>query len=137
MNQCPKDGVLRGTSGSLASPGFPISYPNDVTCSWIIEVPESYFVQLTFETFELSMETCTISSLCKCDHVEARDGKRASSLKLKKLCGNNKPSTLQSSGRYMWVEFQSDSKTTRKGFNATFKAGKMRNIYMKLRETIK
>ena len=129
MNQCPKDGVLRGISGSLTSPGFPISYPNLVTCSWIIEAPENHFLQLTFETFEL--ETCTISLVvCSCDQVEVRDGQNASSPKLKKLCGNSRPSPLQSSGRYLWVEFKSDWWTTRKGFNATFKASKSRNVYL-------
>ena len=127
--QCPKDDVLSGASGSFTSPGFPLSYPNDVTCSWIIEVPENHFVQLTFETFEVN--TCTIApSLCLCDHVEVRDGKTASSPELEKLCGDKTLSSLYSSGRYMWVEFKSGSGTAQKGFNATFEAGKMRNIYL-------
>ena len=86
-------------------------------------------MKLTFETFEV--DTCVIfSSSCLCDHVEVRDGKTASSPKLEKLCGDNTPSPLSSSGRYMWVEFKSGSGTTRKGFNATFEAGKMRNVYL-------
>ena len=111
---------MRDKNGSFTSPGFPLNYPDSVTCTWIIEVPENYHVELTFNTFEL--ETCAIESICTCDDVEVRDGQTGSSDLLQRLCGDNKPSSLQSSGRYMWVEFESDSKTTRKGFNATFKA---------------
>lgn len=120
MNECPTRGVLQGTNGSFSSPQYPLNYPNSVTCTWIIEVPEGYQVQLTFNTFKL--EDCAISSICTCDHVEVRDGQTENSPSLKKHCGNEKPTPLGSSGRYMWVEFDSDSKTTEKGFNASFVA---------------
>ena len=86
----------------------------------MIEVPENYLVELTFDTFEL--EDCFISSLCTCDHVEVRDGQDGSADEIDEFCGDDKPSTLLSTGRYMWVEFESDSRTTRKGFRATYKA---------------
>lgn len=120
MNECPTRGVLQGTTGSFSSPQYPLNYPNSVTCTWIIEVPEGYQVQLTFNTFKL--EDCAISSICTCDHVEVRDGQTENSPSLKKHCGNEKPTPLRSSGRYMWVEFDSDSQTTEKGFNASFVA---------------
>ena len=122
VSECPTNGMLSGANGSLTSPGFPLTYPVSVKCTWIIEVPEDYQVQLTFPTFQL--ETCAISSLCTCDHVEMRDGQDENSKKLQQLCGNNIPATLRmrSSGRHMWVEFDSDSKTVGNGFDAFFKA---------------
>ena len=119
-SQCPNNGKVSGANGSFTSPRFPFTYPVSVKCTWVIEVPEDHQVQLTFPTFQL--ETCAISSLCTCDHVQVRDGQFSSSNKLKTLCGDEQPPTVRSSGRYMWVEFESDSKTARIGFNASFKA---------------
>ena len=120
VSECPTNGELRGTSGSFTSPRFPLSYPDSVTCAWIIEVPENYLVELTFDSFQL--ENCAIPILCTCDHVEVRDGQSASSPILQQLCGDKKPSPLRSSGRYLWVEFKSDYRTVGNGFNASFKA---------------
>ena len=77
-------------------------------------------MQLVFDTFQL--EDCVISSLCTCDHVEVRDGQTDNSPSLEKHCGNKKPAPLRSSDRFMWVEFDSDSRITEKGFNASFTA---------------
>jgi len=43
----------------------------------------------------------------------------------KPMCGSTKPSTIQSSGNMVWVQFKSDSNTTTtyKGFKASFTAG--------------
>ena len=119
-SECPNNGMLSGANGSFTSPGFPLTYPVSVKCTWIIEVPQDHQVQLTFTTFQL--ETCAVPSLCTCDHVEVRDGQLASSKELRTICGDKRPPSLLSSGPYMWVEFDSDSKTARSGFNASFKA---------------
>ena len=119
-SECPRNGVLQGTNGSFSSPEYPLSYPDSVKCTWIIEVPEGFLVRLEFDYFQL--ETCTVPSLCTCDHVEVRDGRDESARSLQKSCGDNKPSRLRSTGRFLWVEFESDSRTTRNGFHASFKA---------------
>ena len=120
-SDCPRDGyILRGTNGSISSPEYPLSYPDSVKCTWIIEVPEGYRVRLEFQSFQL--ETCTIPSVCTCDHVEVRDGRDATGNSLERSCGDKKPSHLRSSGRFMWIEFESDSNTTRNGFHAIFNA---------------
>ena len=72
-------------------------------------------------THSFELENCFVPFWCTCDHVEVRDGKDRSATELDKFCGNDKPSSLRSTGRYMWVEFESDFRTTRKGFHATFK----------------
>ena len=75
-------------------------------------------MKLTFKTF--SLETCVIPSICTCDHVEVRDGSDESSRKLGKFCGSKTPAPLVSTGRFMWIEFESDSRTRKPGFRATF-----------------
>ena len=77
-------------------------------------------MELTFNTIQL--ENCFFPSLCTCDHVEVRDGQSASSPELETFCGDNKPSPLRSSGRYLWVEFHSDSRTVGNGFSASYRA---------------
>ncbi len=119
--RCPNNSVLRGANGSFTSPGFPLTYPVSVTCTWIIEVPEGYKVELSFTTFQL--KSCAMFAWCICDLVQVRDGQSASSKELETICGDKQPPTLRSSGRYMWVKFDSDSiKSAESGFNATFKA---------------
>ena len=133
--------MLSGTNGSFSSPQYPLSYPNSVKCTWIIEVPAGHKVRLQFDSFRL--ETCTVPSVCTCDHVEVRDGRDESARSLGKFCGDNGPSILRSSGQQLWVEFDSDSLTRATGFSASFKAvrkyvmWRILSSYFKMTNTIR
>lgn len=118
--QCSQSGItLTGTSGNVSSPSYPSNYPNRQTCRWIITVPQGHLVRLSFEVFQL--ETCAVPSpVCSCDHVEVRDGRDGSSKQLGRYCGSDKPSPVQSSGRFMWIEFDTDLTGNEKGFLANF-----------------
>ena len=117
--QCSSDGVILSTSsGSFSSPNYPSNYPNSRTCRWIIVVQDGYRIQLTFQTFLL--ETCLVPSICSCDHVEIRDGSDGNSPRFGRFCANNKPSPIHSSGRSLWIEFDSDFTTKERGFFATY-----------------
>ena len=119
--QCNKDGfILTGSSGSFSSPNYPSNYPNSRTCRWIIGVQDGHRVQLPFQTFLL--ETYLLPSTCTCDHVEIRDGSDGNSSSLGTFCSDNKPSPIQSSGRFLWIEFDGDFRTNEKGFSATYVA---------------
>jgi len=126
--ECNAAGVsLIGNSGHFTSPNYPNNYPNSKTCRWLISVPVGHRVKLTFETFLL--ETCLVSSTCTCDHVEVRDGSDGGSRQLGKFCGNKKPDPIMSSGRFLWIEFDSDSSFTEKGFSATYTAFGMITVF--------
>ena len=76
-------------------------------------------MHLSFDVFV--MEKCAIpSSTCSCDHVEIRDGPNVNSPKLAKYCGDENPGAIMSSGRFMWVEFDSDFFSNAQGFLATY-----------------
>ena len=75
-------------------------------------------MKLTFKTF--SLETCVVPSICTCDHVEVRDGRDESSRKLGKFCGSKTAVSLVSTGRFMWIAFESDFRTSKPGFRATY-----------------
>ena len=109
---------LTGYNGTLQSPSY---YPPDLTCIWVITVPEEMLVKLFFKKFDLDFRGNTCD-----DYVEVQDGQYASSKMLKRHCGYEYsiPKAILSSGRYMRVTFRSDSDEVlkREGFVATFKA---------------
>lgn len=116
---CSEDGVvLTGMSGNISSPMFPDVYPPRQTCRWIISAPQGHRVQLSFHTFQL--ETCLLPFICTCDYIRIRDGNDEKSPSLGKFCGGNKPPFIQSSGRFLWVEFVTDRTRNEKGFHATY-----------------
>ena len=116
----------------LSTPKYGIkNYPASFAWQWFLIVPEGRQVQITFEAFELEQ-----SEHCENDYLEIREayvggrgleGKYGAILS-KPVCGSTKPSTIQSAGNMVWVQFKSDSNTTTtyKGFKASFTAGMFR-----------
>ena len=84
-------------------------------CTWIITVPEGRFVWLRIVSFFLKSD-------CAKTTLEIRDGHSSSSELLKTFCGSSFESSVFSSGRYLWVRFQSakDDSLKGTGFDASF-----------------
>ncbi|KAM3838431.1 neuropilin-2-like, partial [Diretmus argenteus] len=62
-------------SGLIESPGFPDKYPHNLECSFIIVVPASMDVTLTFLTFDLENDPLPGGEGdCKYDWLEVWDG---------------------------------------------------------------
>lgn len=62
-------------SGLIESPGFPDKYPHNLECSFIIIVPSSMDVTLTFLTFDLENDPLPGGEGdCKYDWLEVWDG---------------------------------------------------------------
>ena len=57
---------------------------------------------------------------CTYDYVELRDGLYGFSSLLGRFCGRRPPSTVQSTGRAMWIAFRSDDSVEYSGFRAAF-----------------
>ena len=101
-------------------------YPYDYEYQWFLIVPEGRQVQIDFDIFELEQ-----SENCKNDYLEIRqaDPKTMQGVRgpilTGRLCGSTMPSTIQSAGNVVWVQFVSDNNATTvyKGFRASFKAG--------------
>ena len=111
--------ALNGTSGTLFSPSYPQIYPPNMTCTWIITVPEGEFVRLKLTSFHLE-DSCIGAKL------EIGDRKNSSNDLLKSFCGKKFESSSFSSGRYLWIRFVSpDIKDLiGTGFSAVFEAVK-------------
>ena len=60
MGPCKTQGLnnvipLNGKTGRLFSPLYPETFPNNMTCTWIIAVTEGHFVRLRITSFSWHM----------------------------------------------------------------------------------
>ena len=120
----PYDGVesrLTGSSGTFFSPNYPTPYPTKATCIWQITVPEGKVVKLTFKNFDyvkMHLSACLEirDSLISTGKEIGSHNCRSDELNLTK--------SVYSSGRYMFVKFQSHSYVgwIEEGFKASFEA---------------
>ena len=122
MGPCKVQGVdnvipLSGKVGRLFSPLYPQTYPPNMMCTWTITVPEGHFVKLRITSFFLEY-TCRGSTL------QIRDGQSESSSLLKSFCARKFESSVFSSGRHLWIRFQTpaDKYLSGTGFSALFEA---------------
>lgn len=119
---------LGGFSGTFFTPDYPVPYPNDARCNWIISVPSGKRVKLKFEDFDFD----PVSSSCKKrtnekDYVQIGSGQVPGKNALALYCGYAAATALDfySTGRHMWVKFYSISSNrseSSKGFKAHFEA---------------
>ena len=130
---------VNGSSGTLFSPNYPAPYLDHSTCIWTIVVPVGKRVKLKFEDFVLgkSVIDAGYNNNCKyhklgnnMDYVEMRDGEWSGSKELGSYCGNNTGINVYSSGRFMWVKFETFSNGMRgeRGFKAHFEAVDLRKL---------
>ena len=126
---------LNASDGETITFGTPKAdiqnYPSNYKEQWFLIVPEGQQVQIDFDTFDLED-----SKNCRNDYVEFREASISAGnpsvisgyygpILTNRLCGNTKPSSIQSQGNMVWVQFKSNvnSTTVYKGFKASFKAG--------------
>ncbi|XP_078370345.1 tolloid-like protein 1 [Oculina patagonica] len=111
---------ITASHGTLQSPLRDSCYPPDLSCDWLITVPEGKTVKLSFDTLELELGH---TSECTGDYVEVLDGNHNNSESKGRFCGYQIPDDIRSHGRYMLVRFRSDSDQLYhiySGFNASF-----------------
>ena len=130
MGPCKLQGVdnlipLTGETGRIYSPLHPNAYPPNMTCTWMITVPEGRFAQLSIKSFNLE-------KTCDGPVLEIRDGPSLSSKLLKSFCGRHFLPSVFASGNQLWIRFQtpSDKHLRGSGFDASFKAVTQRKTMM-------
>ncbi|CAG05694.1 unnamed protein product [Tetraodon nigroviridis] len=104
-------GTLRGTAGSITSPGYPAEYDNNLDCTWSILSEPGDTIALVFNDFLLED---------KYDFLEI-SGTEAPSIW---LTGTALPSPVISSKNWLRIHFTSDSNHRRKGFSAQYQVKK-------------
>ncbi|XP_071814821.1 uncharacterized protein [Apostichopus japonicus] len=114
--------TLTSVSGIINSPGYPIRYPDSLTCSWQIEASIHEVIELTIGTFNLAVsEDCASDSLTVYDGLEG-----VSTILLSPSCGSAipwpaHPTTILSTGRTMTLVFITNNAVSSSGFSATYR----------------
>merc|ERR1711874_41146 len=109
-------GRCSGTEeGNLMSPNYPSNYPDKADSTYILETTAGSTIRLVFQDFSLEG-----SGQCIHDYVKVLDSDDET--KLAKLCGDERPKPLQSTGNKMTLEFYSDEDNNKKGFLANWKS---------------
>ncbi len=112
------------TNGSIYSPGYPNNYGNNENCQWIIKAPYGERILIYFTTFDLEDH-----SQCSFDSVNIFDGQNSNASLLSKRCGSSLPQPVNSSGRYIYMQFTSDGSVTKKGFVAHYRTLSSGRLY--------
>lgn len=98
----------------VLSPNYPKSYGTNVECQVEIQFPDIMKVSLIFEEFELYQH---VDDECGYHWLEIRDGGNTSSPNLRsKLCGDDIPGLIQSSGNMLKIILHSDEHEMDGGF---------------------
>ncbi|CAH1263655.1 CHRNA9 [Branchiostoma lanceolatum] len=105
---------LTDDSGSFNSTNYPNNYPDDHDCRYVISVPPSKVIRLTFTDFDVE-DTY--------DYVYVYDGNTTdSTFEIASLSGTSIPDPVTSTGSVMTVRLVTDMSVTRKGFQANYTA---------------
>ncbi|XP_028399463.1 uncharacterized protein LOC114522885 isoform X2 [Dendronephthya gigantea] len=111
----------RGESGSIQSPNYPGSYPNNREYTYNIELRENQRVELIFRRIDLQKNGKTSS--CE-DNIEIYDGFTSWSSRLYKICGDGNGfinKAIIAKNNKLKVKFVSDGVNgNNKGFNASY-----------------
>ncbi|VDN60891.1 unnamed protein product [Dracunculus medinensis] len=114
----------------LHSPNFPKLSPNSLDCQWVINAPVGHRIQFSVDplTFDLQDTSGNNSyalfskHLYRCidDYLEVRDGPSKNSPLFGIYCRREPPSTIFSSGSYLYIRYRTDSYIESTGFNSTY-----------------
>ncbi|XP_040823013.1 CUB and sushi domain-containing protein 1 [Ochotona curzoniae] len=105
---------LRGPSGVITSPNYPVQYEDNAHCVWVITTTDpDKVIKLAFEEFELERgyDTLTVG-----------DGGRVGDTRsvLYVLTGSSVPDLIVSMSNQMWLHLQSDDSIGSPGFKAVY-----------------
>lgn len=109
-------GILDAPNYVFSSPKNGTKYPSNIECEWIIRAQTGYHIGLTFAG-RFMIET---SDSCTKDYVKVFDKVNGVFNEIKRLCGRETPSYLNSTGREMKLLFHSDGDGDGDGFTATW-----------------
>jgi len=112
-------GVLTAAKGQLTSPGYPLGYPSNTTCRWLIALPnDCHVISFTFHQVFLEEDrNCVYDYIAVYDMLDNQVGQR--------YCGSiTSPFHKNVNGNVAVVVFRSDSANSKKGFFLSYGARK-------------
>uniref|UniRef100_A0A8C8Z1I0 CUB and Sushi multiple domains 1 n=1 Tax=Prolemur simus TaxID=1328070 RepID=A0A8C8Z1I0_PROSS len=105
---------LRGPSGVITSPNYPVQYEDNAHCVWVITTADpDKVIKLAFEEFELERgyDTLTVGDAGKVGDTRSV---------LYVLTGSSVPDLIVSMSNQMWLHLQSDDSIGSPGFKAVY-----------------
>ncbi|XP_034462836.1 seizure protein 6 homolog isoform X2 [Hippoglossus hippoglossus] len=109
-------GMIKNTTyGRIVSPGFPGNYSNNLTCHWVLEVPEGHRLHIHFEKVALAEDD---------DRLLIKNGNNIDSppvydsYEVEYLPNEG----VLSTGRYLFIEFTTDGTVTSTGAAIRYEA---------------
>lgn len=109
-------------NGVMKTPNFPNPYPRNRRCVWQITTDPGKRIALGVKSGLFSVEEGSSINTCDRDYVAVYDGDSKNSRKIGPFCGNtSRPfQTIHSTGRHLYIEFQSNSETQYSGFELKY-----------------
>lgn len=102
---------------TVQSPNYPLPYPANSDCVWLIRTTPGHRVQLEFSDFRLEPHP-----ECANDVVDIYKGEAMNSFKLGRFCGNlPMPTVVAAPSNAVFVSFRSDQSSQAVGFSATIR----------------
>ncbi|XP_016309645.1 discoidin, CUB and LCCL domain-containing protein 2 [Sinocyclocheilus anshuiensis] len=95
--------VLGVGSGSLASLGYPLSYPSNSVCEWEISVTTGHTILVRIAALDIDTNNCQVS------YLRLYNGHGPGRTEIVKFCGGKewKDAVIQSEGHQVTVQFMS------------------------------
>ena len=104
-------GKLTSLNGTITSPGYPLQYPNNLNCSWIIELTNAEIILINL--LELQTEPYR-------DYLWVYDGISLESPNSGYTGYPPLPLTIVSSGSIMMIQFNTDDSGATSGFSLAY-----------------
>ena len=105
-------GNITSVNGTITSPGYPITYyPNNLNCSWIIELANVEFISMNFLEFQTEPYW---------DHLWIYDGISVESNYTSYTGYPSLPLEIVSSGNMVMIQFTTDGSGTATGFSMSY-----------------
>ncbi|XP_046746260.1 cubilin-like [Diprion similis] len=108
-------GKFTTSTGVIHSKNYPLNYPANQSCEWLIQIAENHLVNLTFLDFDLASTTN-----CSDDYFKIYDGSTRDSRLLATHCDNRLPPSYISSSNSLLVVMRTDPYIQAKGFKARY-----------------
>nr|XP_032817255.1 CUB and sushi domain-containing protein 3-like isoform X3 [Petromyzon marinus] len=104
-------GLLKGSNGTVESPGYPYGYPNGANCTWIIQTEEPNRIQLVFLSFALEEDY---------DLLVVFEGQPSQGNLRMRLTGFQMPAPISSSTNMLSLRLTSDFAISGQGFKLNY-----------------
>ncbi|KAH9492503.1 hypothetical protein Btru_026013 [Bulinus truncatus] len=106
-------GLLSGQStGTISSPQFPMNFPPEASCVWVITVTPGRSIAFTLGQIDLS---------CSNAFIDIYDGENEAAPLHQRICGSNTPSRVVTTGPSAFICFYSNYATPHQGFSLTYR----------------